>query len=70
MMAMQPCGFCRGRGLAPAPTCDRHGWPQSGPAERVCEYCGGDGEIEEGDKLEAATPRLVAPQPYQHGPYY
>lgn len=65
------CGFCGGRGLVPTPSCDSHGWPNTGPRERVCEYCGGEGAVDDGNKLETCrVPPRSEPTPYQPGPYY
>ena len=51
-MKLEPCGYCNGTGHVPARQYDRDGrhrpeWPE----RRTCEYCGGSGECEDGNKL-------------------
>ena len=53
---MTTCGFCGGGGRVPAAQRDACGPRPDYPAERACEYCGGAGVCEGGDKLLAAGP--------------
>jgi hypothetical protein len=48
---MNTCGFCGGSGIVANRQADRYGPRPDYPAQRVCEYCGGSGQWEDGDKL-------------------
>jgi len=58
---MEPCGFCGGTGKVPGRSHDNHGayrpdWPET----IRCEYCGGSGQCDDGNKLLPCSTKRAA----------
>lgn len=53
----EPCGYCSGRGWVYGRRHDNHGYQRhESPPQVSCEYCGGSGACDHGQKLLPATP--------------